>query len=232
MVERALKRRFSINARGELEDRDGYVLGKVVGLTLDVDASWGIKGADVVVEEQQEEELQLQPPSPNDGDPATAVWATYVEAMEPRDPVLHPAERKLILEALKVATVAECQRAIWGCRKSPFHMGDNSQKKKYNRLSHIIKGKRGTRTLREQIDFMLDLADKGGVGDVAHVGSDSAVDPSKLERMKRQVFRAHDLSDSEAAVEQGERAERWLRAHGWVVRRSPDSRPKIERHDS
>ncbi|MDQ1584471.1 MAG: hypothetical protein QOF36_2525 [Microbacteriaceae bacterium] len=163
-------------------------------------------------------------------DKASLVWATYVEAMEPRDKALHPAERKLINEALKVATVAECQRSIWGCRRSPFHMGDNAKRRKYNRLSHILKGKRGVRTLREQIDFMLDLADKHGVGDLDATGSEQTViDPAKLERMKRQVFRAFDMADSAQAAEQAERAEQWLNEHGWQVIRNGNDRPKIER---
>jgi hypothetical protein len=96
-----------------------------------------------------------------------------------------------------------------------------------------LKAKRGVRTLREQIDFMLDLADKHAVGELDARGSEQTViDPAKLERMKRQVWRAYDMPGSEQAAEQGQRAEAWLVEHGWRVVRSGNDRPKIERHDS
>lgn len=90
-------------------------------------------------------------------DPIEDVWAHYVATMEPRDTALHQAERAVIRDALKVATPVELKRAITACRGSDFHMGRNERGRKYNRLSNIIKGKRGGRTTREQIDFFLDM---------------------------------------------------------------------------
>lgn len=250
-----MKRRFDRNAEGDLVDRHGYPLDvrsllahPVVSVTLDIPSQeGGALGGGGTSGPSEQQELSL-PTNPQDGgvgegdvpveercEPAKAsvVWETYIAAMGPRDKTLHPAERKLINEALKVATVAECQRAILGCRRSPFHQGDNAKRKKYNTLSHILKAKRGVRTLREQIDFMLDLADKHGVGDLDATGSEQTViDPAKLERMKRQVFRAFDMQDSPQAAEQAERAEAWLNEHGWHVVRNGNDRPKIERKDS
>lgn len=85
------------------------------------------------------------------------VWATYVGVMKPRRAELDPEARKVIVAALKVATVDECKLAILRCSQSAFHMGKNDRGRKYNSISQILKGKRGTRTTREQIDFMLSL---------------------------------------------------------------------------
>lgn len=233
-----MRTRFDRDERGNLVDRHGYVLTLADFLRHDVVSVTLEHLGDIRGCTEVEELPELSPPtdirdgeSEGKGDDAADVWAAYVEAMEPRDKALHPAERKLINEALRVATKDECVRAVWGCRSSAFHMGDNNKHRKYNRLSHILKGKRGLRTLREQIDFFIDLAEKNRVGDTSG-RSNVTVDPSKLERSRRAVYRAWEMPHSEHAQEQAADAERWLNEHGWRVVRSGNDRPKIEREDT
>lgn len=135
-----------------------------------------------------------------------AVWAAYVEAMEPRNPKASPAERKIISDALKVATAAECITAIKACRSSDFHMGKNDRGRKYNGLSQILKGKQGRSTTRERIDFFLDLAEKSGLG----VGASSA-DPARISLAKREVLDAFEFPNDEGLQRRGKAAERWLK---------------------
>lgn len=169
-----MRRRFTIDDEGNLVDRHGYVLGKVVGLTLDMPVTavaemegGGGKGAGVGVDLQRlEEDHPVSPTNSNSDDPVERIWAVYVETMKPRRAKLDPQARTLIKDALKVAKEAECIGAIRGCRKSRHHMGDNDRGKKYNTISHILRGKRGIRTTREQIDLMLSYDEASVSGEI------------------------------------------------------------------
>lgn len=102
--------------------------------------------------------------------PVDEVLAHYVSVMKPRWSVAKAGDdvRKLVRDALKVATVDELKLAIDGCARSPYHMGTNPQRKRYNSLSHIMKARReaqmpngnriAPRTLREAIDYFIDLS--------------------------------------------------------------------------
>jgi hypothetical protein len=79
--------------------------------------------------------------------------------MRPRSDEIDSQARGVIRDALGVASEQECIRAIDGCKASPWHMGENPGNKKYNRITQILKGKRGGKTTREQIDMFLDCAD-------------------------------------------------------------------------
>lgn len=111
------------------------------------------------------------------------IWSAYATTMKPRRMALDPQARAVIRDALKVASEAECVGAIRGCAKSRFHMGDNDLGKKYNSVSQILRGKRGVRTTREQIDLMLRYDEE----------NDSAELPSgtlaEIEEAKRTIRR-------------------------------------------
>jgi hypothetical protein len=147
--------------------------------------------------------------------PAVDVWSTYVSVMKPRRRELDPESRRIIKEALKVASVPECQRAIAGCSASDWHMGRDPQTRgrTYKQLSQILKGKRGGRTTREQIDFFIEIADKAGV---ASEGVPSA-DPAKLSRCKLAVMTAWEFPADEHAAAAGAEAREWLAEHGVTV---------------
>jgi DNA-binding transcriptional ArsR family regulator len=171
------------------------------------------------LQQEPTEEPPLQPPG-SDGDPIAAVHAHYVRVMEPRSDVLGEDDRRIIRDALKVATVEECKRAISGCRSSSFHMGDNQKRKKYNTLSQILRGKRGRQTTRERIDFFLDLADKSGV----QSGVTSA-DPARVSQAKRDVLDAWEFPNDEHVTRRGREAKDWLVANGVVVEYEENGRP-------
>ena len=139
--------------------------------------------------------------------------------MQPRANDLDPETRRLIGHPLKVASVEECKRAIDGCRASDFHMGANDRSKRYNRLSHILKGKRGERTTREQIDLFLDIGDRRG--------ATAGVSSVKVRQPKEEVRDAWQFPGNRGVVERGEAAERWLVEQGWTVERGEDGRPSF-----
>jgi hypothetical protein len=142
------------------------------------------------------------------------VWNEYVRVMKPRDAGLHEQERKLIRDALKVATLDECKGAIRGCYASDFHMKRNGKggSRKFNRLSDILRGKQGKKTTREQIDFLLEIAEKAGVKSGV-----SSVDPARLRAAKRDVLDAHEFPGDTRIVERGAQAKAWLQEQGYKV---------------
>jgi hypothetical protein len=135
-----MKRRFTIDGNGDLVDREGNVLGKVVGITIEGPAVGDIGGSSSL-SSTDNDELQLRPPSPQDREliegfgklggrklPPTerwlltaavnAVWGHYAGVMKPRSDAPDDEQRKIIRLALDVATVAECKKAIGACRTS------------------------------------------------------------------------------------------------------------------
>lgn len=223
-----VKRRFNVNKDGQLEDRDGNVLGRLTSLTLDVGAGGTIGG--FVVPSTTEESITTVG-GVGEGDATVSdtavVWAHYVEVMKPRNKQLDAEGRKIILEALKVATVDECKRAIDGCAASTYHMGQNGRQRKYNRLSQILKARRAGQfgqgqTTRERIDFFLDLADKSGLPS----GLTSA-DPARVLQAKREVMDAWEYPGNEDAVARGEEAAAWLEQQGIRVLEDGSDRNRV-----
>lgn len=143
------------------------------------------------------------------------VWDHYAEVMQPRRKESGEEERKLIRSALKVASVEELCLAIDGCRSSDFHMGEadpgryNGRPTKYNKLSQIIKGRRGRETTRERIDYFIDLAEKAVLG-----GNIPSGDPAKVNQKKLAVQRGWRFADDPRRVTEAEEAKAWLREHG------------------
>lgn len=146
------------------------------------------------------------------------VWSEYVAVHSPRRKELDAEARKIIREALKVASAAECCGAIRGNKASGFHQGDNPRRKKYNRLSQILKGKRGFRTTREQIDLFLDIAAKSGLQ-----SSNTSVDPATLRQAKQDVIDAWTYPGDEQVVKRGEESAAWLAQHGWTIERDGEA---------
>jgi hypothetical protein len=149
--------------------------------------------------------------------PVEEVWATYAKTMKVRR-VMDRDDRQTIVAALKVATVPECQRAIAGCSASDWHMGRDPQTggRSYKQLTQILKGKRGGRTTREQIDFFIEIADKAGIGSEGVV----PVDPAKLSRAKQAVMTAWEFPADDHHAAAGALAREWLAEHGVIVEMS------------
>jgi hypothetical protein len=150
------------------------------------------------------------------------VWSHYVEVMKPRRKQIDPEARRIILDALKVATAEECNGAIDGCKSSAFHMGDNDHGRKYNSLSQILRAKRPNprlpngRTVRESIDLFLEYAESQGVESTS-----VSVDPDRLVEAKLNVLTAHDYPGNELARKNGEMSVGWLARHGYHVGTDP-----------
>ena len=152
------------------------------------------------------------------------IWKHYVEIMGKRRRELPSEERKLIVDALKVATPDEICEAIDGCASSDFHMGRNDRGRKYNALPQIIKARRGkVETTRSRIEFFLELAGNGRSG-----GGLASVDRAKVDRAKRNVLDAHEFPGDDEAQRRGAEAENLLREQGIWVKRSDNGRPTFE----
>lgn len=149
-----------------------------------------------------------------------AVWGHFVSVMKPRNDAPDDEQRKIIKSALDVATVAECKRAIDGCSMSQFHMGQNDRRKKYNRLSNILKGKRNGKTTREQIDMFLEIAESGG----RESGVTSA-SHARVQQAKRDVLDGFEFPNDAQVQERANEAKAWLRGQGWKIERGDNGRP-------
>jgi hypothetical protein len=150
------------------------------------------------------------------------VWGCYVLSMKPSSTIAGEEERKIIRAALKVASVKECKEAIEGCHASAYHMGDNPRRKKYNTISHILRGKRGKRTTREQIDMLRDIREKAIESGTAVVTS---VDPALVAQRKDDVRRGFRLKGDPEAQQRAKAAEAWLKEHGIPTQRRADGYP-------
>lgn len=168
------------------------------------------------------------------------IWAHYEKVIHGRDTprALPDDERRIIREALKVAgetnavnepaAVAECKAAIEGCAASDFHMGRadpsryRGRRRAYNDLSQILKGKRGGRTTREQIEFFGEIAKSTVTGP----GVASATS-ARIVQAKRDVLDAHEFPGDESAQRRGEEARAWLTEQGWQIENDPTGRPQF-----
>lgn len=161
----------------------------------------------------QENPQGNQKETPVSPSPIDEVWATFVEVIKPRQVKLDPAGRKVIADALKVASVAECQVAIRGFALSEWHMGQNPQRKPYRTISYCLRGKVGKKTTRETIDGFIDDANAVGIGGAGGV----VIDGLKLSRSKQDVMKAWSHPLDEFVVSRADEARVWLGEHGHRV---------------
>jgi hypothetical protein len=139
--------------------------------------------------------------------------------------VLDDARRRVIVRALRIATVKECCRAITGCSRSEFHMakGKHAGQRRQDHLSLILRN-------RENIErFMEGVPERAGVAGADGFTS-SALD-AKIREHKRTVLQAFDLAGSAEAQRKGDESEQWLAQHGIRVVRSPGERPAFASPD-
>lgn len=224
--------KLTLDKDRNLRDEAGKVVGTVVGFEIEL-ASWSDEGPGEAVKDGQQLGLELpatdvggRASASNSGkkfDPVPLVWDHYCEVHQPRNKGLDPQARAIIRDALRVATVTECNGAIDGCFASRFHMGDNDRRKKYNALSQILKGKRGGRTTREQIDFFLEIAEKSG-----RESGVPSVDNERVRAAKREVLDAWEFPADEHVARRGTEARTWLESVGWKIEQDESGRPTFE----
>jgi hypothetical protein len=225
-----MTRRLKLEKDGILRDREGLAVGKLVSITLELfeDVERGGEGGSVVVgEEQQQLEVGAsaggRAGASNSGDsapkvdPVPEVWATYVQHHKPRNTDLDLGGRAVIRDALKVANLDELKRAIIACASSDFHMGKNDRNRKYNRLSQILKGKRGLKTTREQIDMFLDMETGSGLQSQVPSGS-----TERINSLKRTVIDAYDFPGDDPLQERNIVARQRLTDMGWTIGQDMD----------
>lgn len=232
----ALKRRTIIDVRGRLEragviERVGKTARGVIEFRLpgmgvqDVHPGGAADAPERSQNRQNNGDVETRPSDEQrNGADVERVWAHYVEVMKPRKREPDPEGRKIIRDALNVATVVECCRAIDGCASSDHHMGRAlGTRRKYNSLSQILKAKRAGgpygaqgQTTRERVDFFLDLAEKAGLPS----GVTSA-DPARLRSAKREVLDAWEYPGDESVVRRGEESAAWLEQQGIQVLEDP-----------
>lgn len=239
------RHRLTVDPPSPLKLRDGTIVGTIVSLTVDLDVG-DIGGSSAKQNNSKEggvgEGVQdpLAPLTPDElrgyrivsGRPRRPtevqqavdfVLSHYVAVMQPRSEQFGEDDRRIVREALKVATAGECCEAIDGCKASDWHMGKNDKRRKYNGLSQILKGKRGGRTTREQIDFFIDIG-RRNPGPAA-----ASEDDARVRDAKRDVLNAHAFPGDEHAQQAGNVAAEWLEQNGWKVIRDEDgARPRFE----
>lgn len=204
-----MKVRFAINDRGELEDRDGNVLGRLTSLTLDVansDRAVGTIGVGVEVEEPQTPE-QKTPHSPPQtlGDSLIAEVYGHWRSRRPsaREEIPSGTHRQL-KRAFKAGYTSEQLKAmIDALLASDWHRERNLQK-----LSTIFATKPGGKTFEDQLDYWLERSS---------LPSPTAVSGPAIERAKQEL-RFRDLDGSHqraiALLEQHGIAVTWRRDRG------------------
>lgn len=223
-----MRTRFSVNAAGELEARDGTILGRLTSITLETPSSETPSLLPTPLNPSPTGKEKTTPVVPAEltllPTPAEQVWSTYVEVMKPRRTTMDNADCATILRALQFVTVAECQRAILGCFASDWHMGRDPQTagKSYKQLSQILKGKRGGRSICEQIEFFIEIADKAGIESPGV----ASVDRLKLSRAKQSVMTAWEFPADVYAEARGAEALIWLADNGIEVY-TVDGRPSF-----
>lgn len=154
------------------------------------------------------------------------VWLVFKDTMKPRRAEPDADDLKTINAALKVRDVELCKKAIYGCAASDWHMGRDAQTKgkKYNKLSQILKGKRGGKTTGEQIDMFVEIAEK-----TERKSGVPSADSARIDRRKQEVRDMHAMAGDPTVVERGQRAEEWLRQLGITATVEWDEKGGIRR---
>lgn len=120
-------------------------------------------------------------------------------------------DRREVRAALEIKSVPDLKKAILGNKLSGFHQGENDKGKKYNTLGHIVRGKKGKKTRRENIDYFIEKFEE-------HKGAGGAVrsdaDPAIVKTRKEEIRRAHRVQGDEEATERARRAVVWLEERG------------------
>jgi hypothetical protein len=149
-----VRTRYTIDAdSGLLVDRNGAVLGRVVGITIDDGPVPGY-GAHVSKGESSLDDVgstDVEPHTPIalEKAAATRLWAFWIEHSKKRQ--RYDSKRERILRSA-LATVREVyevelteaeelvQKALLGVTRSPFHKGANDQRKSYMEIRYALKG--------------------------------------------------------------------------------------------
>jgi hypothetical protein len=109
---------------------------------------------ETVIQNKQETNKHLKDMSvsPKHDESVKEVFQHWQTVMSSPRSKLGDDRKKQIAKALKTYSVEELKKAITGCSMTPFNMGDNDQKTKYNGLDLILRNS-------EKIDKFISHAD-------------------------------------------------------------------------
>lgn len=224
-----MRTRYTINERGELQSRDGFVLGRLTSLTLegnlpafagspansagDGGSVRGAEGVSAVAVENSRGTEKNTPLSPLD-ESVARVWKRYVELIATERHTLNATRRRLIVNALNVRDEATVIRAIEGLRLSSWHNGENEQRRKYLDIRYALKGNsaRGESS-EERIDRMAELA---GAAPTRGRVTEARIDEAKAVLRRGEEGRSRDEATA------------FLRHHGIVVEVRSDGFPRFK----
>lgn len=166
-----MKVRYTLGDDGIFRDRNGEALGRVTGITLDVESdpigadAGGGKGGGAFSSSGEQpgsttEEAVVQggageiekPP-----DPVAEIWAYYVTTCKRQRVQLNSVRRSIIRAALRVRRVEEIKWALYGLSVSPHHNGRNDQRKTYLDIRYALAGVSKGESNDERIDKMAAL---------------------------------------------------------------------------
>lgn len=215
-----MKRRFSINEKGLLVDRDGVVLGSIESITLNIPAG-GKGGSSSLLGELPTTTAKRLPLTPGI-DPAhvECVWEYWVRVVEPRNTKITPSMVRLISKGLaEVRGPGDLCHAIDGMLKYREERGGPKS------LGRILRTYPGGSPLRDQIEWWMEQAGEGGV---VHGGS-RAIDREEMIRVNRLKDVINSSWGKEHRRDEMLQAIERLQALGWKVERgeAPDARPNF-----
>jgi hypothetical protein len=118
--------------------KDGFTLDDMQRICTHVQAHGEGKGKERKGKEGNNK-LVEQKPLDLPPDPIPTIFAYWQKVMNSPKSILDDKRRKLIKDALKNYSPEDICKAIRGCARSPYHMGDNPQKTKYNGLNLILR---------------------------------------------------------------------------------------------
>lgn len=231
-----MKVRYTLGEDGIFRDRNGEALGRVVGITLDVESDpasadpGGGKGGGAFSSSGEQpgsttEEAAVQggagenekPP-----DPVAEIWSYYVTTCKRQRVQMNSVRRSIIRAALRVRSAGEIKWAIFGLSVSPHHNGKNDQRKTYLDIRYALAGVSKGESNDERIDKMAALGR-------AHHGAaqpGTALDDPKIKR-RLDLLRENRAHGGDYEPTRTAEAVRELEAWGYEIVRL-DSAPWIE----
>lgn len=97
--------------------------------------------------------------------PAEEVFRHWQETMERPQAIMTPKRQQLIQARLREGyTVERLKAAIDGCKRSPFHMGQNDRKRRFDSIELILRDAKHIEDFEEQQNIVTSMAMVGGLG--------------------------------------------------------------------
>lgn len=220
-----MRKRLTVNEKGELVCRDGVVLGRIVSITLDCEV--GERGTIGGVGTTSGD-LALTPSEANNSgggvgepaqtamldDPVTEVWDHYVERLKRPRAKLDAKTRKWIADAIKACGVEECKRAISGLAVSEHHREGG-----WLGIEYALKPKAG-QSIQSRVEMMAAKAPRSAGGSTVVKDLLAVFSPSQRERVASKMLdvrRRNMDPDSSMLKDIGDAAEEWLRVQANIV---------------